>query len=172
MKMSVNKSLIVILSMTVVILTSCNPAKKWEKEEKQQIREYLLGLGDTVYVTKPSGLIYINLVEGTGQYPKNYDTISIRYKGSFMSGRVFGSNLAAGDPLLTYIVGTGYLIDGPGALIEGLAEGGKYIREGGKGKFVTPSSLAYGPNGYGIISGFTPLLWEIEIVDLRPVSGK
>jgi FKBP-type peptidyl-prolyl cis-trans isomerase len=169
MKIKTIKYSLLILSVAVLVIAGCSPIKKWEREEKQRIQEYLAGLGDTIYVTKPSGLIYIELVAGTGALPKSNDTISVRYKGYFMSGRVFASNIAETSPM-SYLAGTGLLADASGYLIEGLAEAGLYIREGGKAKIITPSSLAYGSNGYGLIPGFTPLVWELEVVDLRPAS--
>jgi len=162
-------NLLLLLGVFMVTVISCNPARKWEKEEKQTIQEYLGTLGDTAYVTKESGLIVIGLVEGTGILPQVYDTVSIRYKGSFIGGRVFASNYSETDPL-PFIAGTGDLMDGYSRLIEGLSEGVLYIKEGGKTRFVTPSSLAYGASGNGLISGYTPLLWEIELVDLRSAS--
>jgi FKBP-type peptidyl-prolyl cis-trans isomerase len=153
---------ILVLGVLVLALAGCDPARKYEKEEKQQIQDYLSGLGDTVYVTKPSGLVYINLVAGTGRLPIVKDTVSIYYKGMYITGRTFATNVGDAEPL-EFIVGSGYLI-------EGLDEGIRYIKDGGKAKLMTPSSIAYGPNGYGIISGFTPLLWEIQVVEVKAGS--
>jgi FKBP-type peptidyl-prolyl cis-trans isomerase len=155
-----------VLMMAVV---SCDPSKKWEEEEEQTIQDYLTGLGDTVYVTKPSGLIVIELEEGTGTLPVTLDTVSIRYKGALMDGRVFASNYEETDPL-TFIAGTGDLMDGYNRLIEGLSEGVLYIKAGGKSRLITPSSLAYGARGAGMIAGYTPLRWEIEIIEVRAGS--
>jgi FKBP-type peptidyl-prolyl cis-trans isomerase FkpA len=159
------------LGVLTYILISCNPGKKYEKEEQERIQVYLGSLGDTAYVTKPSGLIVIPLVEGTGELPQLYDTVGIRYKGLLLDGTVFASNAAADEPLFC-IAGTGDLMDGYYSLITGLAEGVLYIKLGGKSKILTPSSLAYGSSGdgSGYIGGYTPLLWEIELVDLRPAA--
>jgi FKBP-type peptidyl-prolyl cis-trans isomerase FkpA len=155
-----------LLGVLMLVVISCDPAKKYEKEEKQSIQEYLGGLGDTAYVTKPSGLIVIELVAGTGRLPEVNDTVSIRYKGSFMSGRVFASNATEAEPL-TFIAGTGDLMDGYNRLIEGLSEGVLYIKDGGKSRLITPSSLAYGGRGNGSIPGFTALRWEIQVVSVK-----
>lgn len=162
---------LLVLGVLALTFTSCNPGRKYEKEEEQQIQEYLISLGDTNYVTKPSGLIVIELVPGTGRLPILKDTVSVRYKGSFIDGRVFASNATETEPL-TFIAGTGDLMDGYNRMIEGLAEGVLYIKEGGKSRFVTPSSLAYGSQGAGIISGYSPLRWEIEIVSVIAGPGK
>ena len=45
------------------------------------------------------------------------------------------------------------------------------MKKGGRAKMVTPSFLAYGTMGIrGVISGYTPLVWDIELVDLRPAA--
>lgn len=161
-----------LLGILLITLISCDPSRKWEKEEKKSIQEYLGGLGDTAYVTKPSGLIVIELVAGTGRLPIINDTVSIRYKGCFMNGLVFASNATEAEPL-TFIAGTGDLMNGY-LLIEGLSEGVLYVKDGGKSRLITPSSLAYGGRGTpdGRISGFTPLRWDIQIVSVKAGPAK
>jgi len=157
-----------LLGLLIIVVVSCDPSKKWEKEESESIQSYLGGLGDTTYVTKPSGLIVIELVPGTGNLPKINDTVSIRYSGAFLDGRVFATNYSDTEPM-TFLAGTGDLMDGY-RLIEGLSEGVLYIKKGGKSRLITPSPLAYGSRGSGPIPGYTALRWQIEIVDLRPAS--
>jgi peptidyl-prolyl cis-trans isomerase A (cyclophilin A) len=161
--------LTLLLGVLMLGIISCDPARKYEKEEKQAIQEYIAGLGDTTYVTKSSRLIVIGLVEGTGRLPAIFDTVSIRYIGYFLDGRSFASNYSETEPL-TFIAGTGDLMDGYSRLIEGLSEGVLYIKAGGKSKLITPSSLAYGSRGNGMITGFTALRWDIEVVEVRPAS--
>jgi FKBP-type peptidyl-prolyl cis-trans isomerase FkpA len=45
---------------------------------------------------------------------------------------------------------------------------------GGKSTLLIPSNLGYGPAGstYGIIPGYTPLLFDIELVRLKAVPAK
>jgi FKBP-type peptidyl-prolyl cis-trans isomerase len=40
------------------------------------------------------------------------------------------------------------------------------MKEGGKAILLIPSNLAYGPNGSGSIPGYTPLLFEFDLVDI------
>lgn len=152
-----------ILGLTAFLLTvvtSCDPAKKWEKEERQEIQTYINSLGDTVYSLKSSGLYYIEILEGTGSMPLTGDTVSIRYKTNYLSGRLLQSNLAETDPF-KFIVGEG-------DVILGLDEGVRYMKDGGKAILITPSSLAYGPAGwYPYIAGYTPFRWQIEIVAVK-----
>ena len=63
------KVLVVTLSLVVVLITGCDPTKKWEKQEQEQIQDYLGSLVDTVFTKEPSGLYYYEMVPGTGAMP-------------------------------------------------------------------------------------------------------
>ena len=60
-----------------------------------------------------------------------------------------------------------------GALIYGFDEGITFMKAGGKATLLVPSNLAYGAsgNGYGI-PGYTPLLFDVELVRVKPGPGK
>ena len=153
-----------LLSLSLILLVGCDPSKKWEKEEKQQIDQYLRTLGDTVAVLKPSGLYYINIQEGTGRTPVANDTVYMWYKATFIDGSLFTSNLDQTSPY-GFIVGYGPL--------EGIDEAVRYMKEGGSAKLILPSSLAYGSYGVpGILSGYTPTLWNITLSSVIPGTKK
>jgi FKBP-type peptidyl-prolyl cis-trans isomerase len=40
------------------------------------------------------------------------------------------------------------------------------MNEGGKAILLIPSDLAYGPYGSGSIPGYTPLVFEVELIDV------
>ncbi|MGQ9619727.1 MAG: FKBP-type peptidyl-prolyl cis-trans isomerase [Bacteroidales bacterium] len=154
-----------ILVLFLAITVSCDFGGKYEREEKQLIQEYLGSVGDTVYIKTASGLYYFIVSEGTGRTPVNGDTVYIWYKAKYLTGQLFDMNLENTEPF-GFIVGTG-------SVIKGIDEGVKLMKDGSIFKLVTPSDLAYGPNGlygydqYGyyvtILPGYTPLVWDIEI---------
>lgn len=153
-----------LLSFTLILLTGCNSSKKWEKEEKQQIQDYLKTLGDTVAVLKPNGLYFINIQEGTGRTPVANDTAFIWYKATYINGTLFTTNYDQTSPY-GFIVGYGPLA--------GIDEGIQYMKNGGIAKFIMPSSLAYGSYGIpGLLSGYTPLLWNITLANVIAGSKK
>lgn len=152
------------IGLILLFIVGCRSTDYAEQLEKEQIQKYIGSLGDTVYLVKSSGLYYIELQGGTGVSPVATDTIALRHKGWFLDGRMFDSNLSDTVPFRC-IVGTN-------AIIMGLDEGVKYMKAGGKAKFLTPSNLAYGKVGYpGTIPGFTPLIWEITLVRVQPGPG-
>lgn len=151
--------------LILIIIAGCDPSKKYRKQENLLIQSYIQSLGDTVYALKPSGLYYIELQAGTGRTPVANDTIAFWYKAMFLDRVVFDSNASAAEPFSAIV--------GSYQILEGLDEGVRYMKEGGKARLVTPSGLAYGANGaYPVIPGYTPLLWEIELVSVKAGSKK
>jgi FKBP-type peptidyl-prolyl cis-trans isomerase len=160
MKQKAGVTILGLLGLILVLFTGCDPAKKWEREERQQLQSYLNSLGDTVYVKKTSGLYFIETLAGTGRTPIDKDTVFLRYKTNYLDGRLLQSNLDSEEPF-SFILGSG-------TVILGLDEGVRYMKNGGKAILITPSPLAYGPSGwYPYIAGYTPFRWQIELVDVR-----
>jgi FKBP-type peptidyl-prolyl cis-trans isomerase FkpA len=156
-----------LLFVVVVLLTtlvSCNPANKYEEEEKSQIQTYLKSNPNQVFELKPSGLYYLEVLAGTGRAPVIHDTAYIKYTGKFLDGIVFDTNVGKTDTL-SFPVNEGWMI-------EGMDEAITYMKQGGKSTVLIPSSLAYGTTGYYIIPGYTSLLFEIELVRVKPGPGK
>jgi FKBP-type peptidyl-prolyl cis-trans isomerase len=145
-------SLFMLLSVAgLLFMTGCLDKNNMSKAEVKMIDTYLKGLGDTVVVHKPSGLYYIELIAGTGRSPVDNDTVTIRGRGLYLDYVEFSSSLSNTTPEV-FVLGRGYKI-------EGIEEGLKYMKAGGKSRLLTPSFLAY---------GFTPLLWEITLIKVSP----
>jgi len=143
-------------------LTSCNPSAKMEKQEREDIQAYL-SANDTIdFVKQPSGLYYHEIVAGTGVSPERVDSAFVKYTGKFLSGGVFDSNVSSGK-LYGFIIGQN---------ISGFDEGITLMKPGGKSTLLIPSKLAYGAMGTYGISGYTPLLFDIELVRTVPYTGQ
>jgi FKBP-type peptidyl-prolyl cis-trans isomerase FkpA len=57
-------------------------------------------------------------------------------------------------------------------MIAGFDEAITYMSVGGKSQLIVPSSLGYGTQGYYTIAGYTPLLYDVELVKVVPGPGK
>ena len=147
-------ALAVVLIMTAV---SCDPAKKFEKEEQAKIDTFLGEHGDLSFVRKTSGLYYFEETTGSGLQAVKNDTAYVFYTGKFLDGTKFDSNVGTKDTLI-FLVSNGYLIPG-------FDEGISYMKSGGKAQFLVPSYLGYGNTGY-YMPAFTPLLFEVSLVKL------
>jgi FKBP-type peptidyl-prolyl cis-trans isomerase FkpA len=112
-------------------------------------------------VAKPdsAGMVFISLGEGSGRTATGAKTVTLRYTGSFLNGRVFDSN-ASGDKGVAFSWGS------EGQLIPGLTRALRGMKTGGKAKIVLPSALAFGNGGSstGLIPPHTPVVYELEFL--------
>jgi len=157
-------SILLCLAIGIVIaLVSCNPASKYEKAEKESISNYINNHLTDTFTLESSGLYYHQVLLGTGPAPVAHDTAYVVYTGKFLDGTVFDTNV--GKTNLIFPVAEG-------VLIQGFDEGITYMKQGGKAQFLIPSSLAYGSQGYYTIGGYTPLIYDVELVLVKPGPGK
>lgn len=107
-------------------------------------------------VTTPSGLVFIVLTEGEGQYPVDADKVAVMYTGRFFDGIEFDST----ETPITFSVSD---------VTPGFSEGLKMMRPGGKYRLVMPASLGYGPEGIpGIIPGNAALDFTVDLIRIIP----
>jgi len=151
---------LIILGILIIIIVSCDVSRKYNKEERAQIDNYLNSNPTLDFELKTSGLYYLEITTGTGDLPRKSDTAYVKYTGKFLDGTTFDSNIERDDTLVRPVA--------EGWLIPGMDEGITYMRVGGKSLLLIPSSLAYGPSGWYPIPGYTPLLIELELVRLKP----
>jgi FKBP-type peptidyl-prolyl cis-trans isomerase len=158
------QSVLLFLTAGLLIsLVSCYPAKKYEKAEKESIQNYLSSHSSDTFKLESSGLYYSEVLAGTGRTPVAHDTAYIIYTGKFLDGNVFDTNV--GGTALVAPVDEGYLI-------AGFDEGITYMKAGGKATFLIPSKLGYGTQGSYTIPGYTPLLYDVELVKVIPGPSK
>lgn len=156
-----------LLTALVIVIVSCNPAKKYEEEEKDRIAEYVAENNITVN-PDANGLYYIELEPGTGDLIKTGDSVGVYYTLMFLDGEVKQSNVEEDTPYRFRV--------GSYELIEGWSLGLVKMKLGTKARLLMPSSIAYGSMGYGyydyygnyytVIPGYTPLLFDLEVVEL------
>jgi len=158
-------TLVLLMGVTgFVLLTSCSPSHKWEKEEQSMINDFLSARGDTVFEIKPSGLYFHSIQEGTGVGVQLKDTVAIRYTAWFLNYMTLDTNVNAPTAFLFVVGGAG--------TITGINECVQYMRKGGIAKMITPSSLAWGSYGWPpYFGGYTPFVWKVELVDVMPGPG-
>ncbi|PIJ51228.1 FKBP-type peptidyl-prolyl cis-trans isomerase FkpA [Erwinia sp. OLTSP20] len=107
-----------------------------------------------------SGLLYQIEKAGTGDEPKDSDTVVVNYKGTLIDGTEFDNSYTRGEPL-------SFRLDG---VIPGWTEGLKHVKKGGKIKLVIPPNLAYGKNGVPGIPPNSTLVFDVELLDIKPAA--
>lgn len=161
------KITVTFILLLMIIVSGCSKTGTWEKQEQKQIDDYIKSLGDTIYVLYPSGLYFINLIEGSGRSPVDLDTVYFKYEAKFLDHVTWDTNEPVTVPY-KHVMGTN-----TGPVIPGVDEGLRYMKDGGKAKLLTPSALAYGHEGvWQYVPGYTPLLWVIDIDSVKAGPGK
>src|SRR5262252_3534458 len=105
-----------------------------------------------------SGLVFKLLNSGSGESPKNTDTVKVNYKGTLIDGTEFDSSYKRGQPAEFLLMG----------VIPCWTEGLQKMKPGEKARLVCPSSIAYGDQGRPpTIPGGATLIFEIELLGIE-----
>lgn len=107
----------------------------------------------------PSGLQYIDLVEGSGDSPKQGSRVTVHYTGTLVDGTKFDSSVDRNEPFEFQI--------GIGRVIRGWDEGVMTMKVGGKRKLIIPAELGYGSRGIGPIPPNATLIFDVELLSVK-----
>lgn len=118
----------------------------------------------------PGGVLVEITTPGEGPKGDSGMQSSVLYRGYFLDGKVFDSNMVKTAPG----GGTPYdVLVGTGAVIKGWDEGLKLFGKGGKGRFYVPAMLAYGPQGsQPVIPPYANLVFDIEVTNVSVPTPK
>lgn len=144
--------------------------KEMKNNEETQIADYLK---QNRINAKPtlSGLYIVNKKVGKGKAAQAGKMVKVNYTGYFFDGTIFDtSNEDVAKTANIHNPQRQYapieFVLGTGQVIKGWDEGIATLKVGGVAKFVIPSYLAYGEYGSGPIRPFTPLVFDVELVDV------
>ena len=106
-----------------------------------------------------SGIVY--LIQDSGSDVRatdDRDTVKVNYRGTLIDGKEFDKNEGIEFPL--------------NRVIRGWTEGMKLVGEGGKITLVIPANLAYGERGPREIGANSPLIFDVDLLEVHPYVEK
>ena len=106
-----------------------------------------------------TGVVVEDVSVGEGELAETGDTIIAHYSGRLADGRTFDSSYERGVPI-NFTLGVGQVIRGWDEGLLGMRVGGKRILK------IAPD-FGYGAGGAGSIPPNSPLIFEIELVDVK-----
>lgn len=111
-------------------------------------------------LTTPSGLRYIDYIDGTGDSPSKGKVVTVHYTGTLEDGQKFDSSVDRNQPF-QFVIGVGQVI-------AGWDEGVMSMKVGGKRKLIIPAELGYGARGAGgVIPPNATILFDVELLDVK-----
>jgi FKBP-type peptidyl-prolyl cis-trans isomerase FkpA len=128
--------------------------------------------------TTASGLQYVITAPGTGPKPVIGDTAIVDYTGQLTFGKINGDKMNVFDTSIEKVAkehmapnpmkqfGPAPIPLGEG-IAKGFVEALQLIAKGGKITVIMPSKLGYGEQGGGPIPPYAPLVFDIEIKDIK-----
>ncbi|MCX6933245.1 MAG: FKBP-type peptidyl-prolyl cis-trans isomerase [Verrucomicrobia bacterium] len=132
---------------------------KLKQEGLKQSSDFFAKLKENKAVVElPSGLRYEVVKQGDGAAPKPTETVKVHYTGTLIDGTVFDSSVQRNEP-------AEFQLD---QVIPGWTEGLQKVNKGGKIKLYVPPSLAYGDDARGNIPPSSTLIFEIDLLDIKP----
>ncbi len=131
-----------------------------ETEEYGQINNYVTGNFNGSYEFSKDAFME-KTVSTRGDSIKWGSKVSILYKGYYLDGRVV--DLTPDKKPFEFKMGQ------EGQVIEGLKLALYHLKKGEKAKIILPSRLAFGSKGSsdGSVAPYTPLLYEVEVLDVK-----
>ena len=148
-----------VYAKTNNILRSAMQKKKEAEVEKNKIAgaEFLAKMEQDPDVIKTeSGLLYKIDRLGTGEKPQITSLVQVHYVGRLIDGTEFDSSYKRGKPADFSLQG----------LIKGWQEGICLMPVGSKFTFYIPYELGYGEQGQGPIPAASPLIFEVELLEV------
>lgn len=114
-------------------------------------------------VALPSGLQYKILRQGNGPIAKADDEVTVKYEGRLINGTVFDSSYERNPQTSTFR---------PTQVIKGWTEALTLMPQGSKWELYIPQELAYGARQAGKIPAYSPLIFIVEVEEVKASAGK
>lgn len=148
-----------IFMMQACIKDSETTDQKKEKENDEQIRQYL-STNNIVAEKTADGLYYqITKSHPDSALPKTGDQLYVHYVGRLLDGTVFyNTDTVKNEPVrFAYNDGT---------ILPGFNIGIGLVRKGERAKFFMPSRLAYGNRSNGKVPAYSVIMYDVNLVDI------
>ncbi|MFW5820459.1 MAG: FKBP-type peptidyl-prolyl cis-trans isomerase [Bacteroidota bacterium] len=133
--------------------------------EEEKIAKYLSESDMIISDTLESGLIYVEMNEGTGDSAMRDYKVGVNIEGYLLDGRMFMD-----EEVFQFQLGK---LDY--AVTQGLTEGVSYMKVGGKARLIVPYYLGYGEMGKSYYEGvakvpippYTTLIYDVELLNTK-----
>lgn len=141
----ISKYIICCLSVLSVLLVSCSTPQTTTKTGREKL-----------VVSENKVLEYVDTQIGTGKSPLLNKKVTLHYRWTLPDGKVLEDSYKSNLPL-TFIYGKDEIING-------LSEGIKTMKEGGKRTLYIPPELGFGDKTFQEVPANSNIIIEVELI--------
>ena len=145
---------ILLFLLIAGVLVQCKKDEENQSEIDQKIITAFIADNGLDAQNVGGGLYFVDEQTGTGQSPTESSTVRVAYRGYFTNGEVFDESSTAG------------VVFGLHQVIRGWTLGIPHFKEGGRGKLLIPSEMAYGANPRPGIPRNSVLIFDIHLIEV------
>ena len=145
---------ILLFLLIAGVLVQCKKDEENQSEIDQKIITAFIADNGLDAQNVGGGLYFVDEQTGTGQSPTESSTVRVAYRGYFTNGQVFDESSTAG------------VVFGLNQVIRGWTLGIPHFKEGGRGKLLIPSEMAYGSNPPQGIPRNSVLIFDIHLIEV------
>jgi FKBP-type peptidyl-prolyl cis-trans isomerase len=161
-----------LAAFSLLLISSCTKtddpyANRTAETEKTSIDEWVQAMMAKNYDidTTASGIYYFFDRAGSGATIRTNDTVTVKYTGMLTDGTIFDSSANQTSGNFTFIHKVQRMIVGWEEVMEKSNKGAKVV-------FIVPSAYAYGIDGGGFFAPYTPLIFVVEIVEIKSTTNQ
>jgi len=130
-------------------------SRRWEFE---RIEAFLTQNKMDVMPTE-NGAYMVKSKTGKGDFPVSGDTVYVNYTGRLINGTIFDQSMDKNAPFKFVL--------GKNMVIQGWEECMPLLNKGSIAKMLIPSDLGYGARDYGALPGYSTLIFDVEIMEIK-----
>jgi FKBP-type peptidyl-prolyl cis-trans isomerase len=144
-----------------VVLSSCsveNVAENEQANDEAEIQNYITQNKLVNMLKTADGMYYSIKPSGVTKKAVTSDLVTLNYKLYLLDGTLIDSTNASAKQFKSIVYEVSSSVFNP--II-------KLMKEGDKGTFLLPSSLAYGASSFGNVPAYSVLRAEVEVISIR-----
>lgn len=126
---------------------------------KETVVAKMWDIDSTLIKTTPSGLKYVIIEAGEGDFIAKEKQVTVHYSGFLSNGTRFDSSIERDEPF-TFVAGVGQVIPG-------WDEGIQLLKKGCKARLIIPPAIGYGDRDLGKIPPNSTLIFDVQVVDVK-----
>ncbi|MBT9393513.1 FKBP-type peptidyl-prolyl cis-trans isomerase [Hymenobacter sp. NST-14] len=153
-----------LLTLATLLFSACQKEDvdntDYAARDEALITAYIQDNNLSGFQRQESGLYVAITQPGTGATAQAGQTVSARYTGLTLDGKVFDSTANRNNTPLDFTLGRGQVI-------AGWDQGFALLNKGSKAILLIPSDLAYGSQGVGPIAPRSVLRFDVEVTDIK-----